>query len=71
MLAKFDGNELEVWSTLYHPNIVQLYGATREGDVIYIFQEFIHGKCRKLSFYFLDEFKSLYVYAKYRWRVFS
>ncbi|XP_021376395.1 uncharacterized protein LOC110465122 [Mizuhopecten yessoensis] len=44
-ILKFDERELDIWSDLSHPNIVQLYGAIRHGHNIYIFEEFIDGGC--------------------------
>ncbi|XP_060065126.1 uncharacterized protein LOC132545461 [Ylistrum balloti] len=44
-ILKFDERELDIWSDLSHPNIVQLYGALRHGHNIYIVEEFIDGGC--------------------------
>ncbi|XP_067933342.1 uncharacterized protein [Watersipora subatra] len=39
-LLKYQSEELELWSELEHPNLVQLFGACRVKNKIYIFSEF-------------------------------
>ena len=39
-LIKYQADELEHWTDLEHPNLVQLLGALRVNNKIYIFSEF-------------------------------
>nr|QNL15284.1 mitogen-activated protein kinase kinase kinase 8 [Littorina littorea] len=42
-ILQYEDQELEIWSELSHPHIVNFYGAIRHGEKIYLFAEFIDG----------------------------
>ncbi|XP_070212574.1 uncharacterized protein [Littorina saxatilis] len=42
-ILQYEDQELEIWSELSHPHIVDFYGAIRHGEKIYLFAEFIDG----------------------------
>ncbi|XP_045168675.2 uncharacterized protein LOC128545948 [Mercenaria mercenaria] len=44
-ISNYEKEEIELWSELEHPYVVQVYGAIRHGEKIYILQEFIEGGC--------------------------
>ncbi|XP_052820737.1 uncharacterized protein LOC128246534 [Mya arenaria] len=44
-ISHYEKEEITLWSELDHPFIVQIYGAIRHGEKIYILQEFIAGGC--------------------------
>jgi len=42
-LERFNGQEIEVWLTLEHQDVVELYGVVLYGNVVYILQELVTG----------------------------